>query len=176
MKIQIISAYHSPRLKYAADFILGQILGFDLLYAQQAETSDEDAIMRIHYGKGFSCAKVRIPAHPFMESSAIEKPAIQVEKVVGLPAFFFCGEGGEVDLPFDIFAMSFYLLSRMEEYGAGVQRDEHGRFPAKASLAYQNGFLGQPLIDQWAWRLYEILRKAYPQCPTRKPNYQLLST
>jgi hypothetical protein len=44
------------------------------------------------------------------------------------------------DLPFDPLAATFYLVSRYEEYLPFIP-DEHGRFPAKQSFAFSNGFL-----------------------------------
>src|SRR5450432_102612 len=50
---------------------------------------------------------------------------------------FFQTQG---DLPFDIFAASFYLLSRYEEY-LPHQQDEFGRYEYTESLAFKEGFL-----------------------------------
>ncbi|MEF8810095.1 MAG: hypothetical protein V5A47_04160 [Bacteroidales bacterium] len=52
-------------------------------------------------------------------------------------------------IPFDIFAASFFLVSRYEEY-LPFSSDEHGRFEAKQSLAYTSSFLQEPIVDQWA--------------------------
>jgi hypothetical protein len=65
-------------------------------------------------------------------------------------------------LPFDFPAMAFWLLTRYEEYQT-FQPDQHGRFPAKQSLAYQNNFLDMPLIDLWALELKEKLYSFYPE-------------
>ncbi|MFN5705421.1 MAG: DUF7033 domain-containing protein, partial [bacterium] len=58
------------------------------------------------------------------------------------------------EIPFDVFAASFYLLSRYEEYEHS-KRDEHGRFEAKNSIAFKYDFLQFPLIDHWC----EMLKK-----------------
>ena len=55
---------------------------------------------------------------------------------------FFKTEG---DFPFDIFAASFYLLSRYEEY-LPHQKDIYGRYAYENSLACKEGFLNQPLL------------------------------
>ncbi len=56
----------------------------------------------------------------------------------------------------DIFASSFFMLTRWEEY-VKTERDPHGRFPASASLAYQNGFLSLPVVDLYADMLWNML-------------------
>lgn len=59
--------------------------------------------------------------------------------------FFFPTSG---DHPFDIFAASFYLLSRYEEYLSHA-RDMYGRFDHTTSLAFREKFLHRPLVNEW---------------------------
>jgi hypothetical protein len=55
---------------------------------------------------------------------------------------------GKADFPFDLLAGVFYLLTRYEEY-LPFKGDKYGRFPAEESIAFQNGFLEQAIIDRW---------------------------
>ena len=58
----------------------------------------------------------------------------------------------------------------------GQEKDQHGRFPAEASLAYQAGFLQQPIIQCWvkalAWELhllfpgFRMLSRAFSFAPS----------
>lgn len=72
------------------------------------------------------------------------------------------------DFPFDIFAASFYCLSRYEEYLPHLS-DSHGRFPASESLAFNEGFLTQAVVDRWAIMLADKISARYPELrfPTR---------
>lgn len=63
-------------------------------------------------------------------------------------------------LGFDIFAATFYMLSRYEEY-LPASRDKHGRFPAEASIAYRKGFLTLPVVDLWIEQFRKELLKRY---------------
>ena len=47
----------------------------------------------------------------------------------------------------DILATVLLTLGRAEEYGM-ADLDEHGRFPAQASIAWRDGFLDRPVIDE----------------------------
>ena len=49
----------------------------------------------------------------------------------GLPVFF--QTTSDSDIPFDVFAASFFLVSRYEEY-LEFQPDAHGRFPDQIHL------------------------------------------
>jgi hypothetical protein len=82
-------------------------------------------------------------------------------------------------LNFDVFAASFYLLSRYEEY-LPHKKDEHLRFKAENSLAFQNQFLEIPLVDMWANLIGEMIKKQYPQCKDNelapKQKFEIINT
>ncbi len=48
----------------------------------------------------------------------------------------------------DIFASSFFMLTRWEEY-VNKNRDRHNRFPAIESLAFKNDFLSRPVVNEY---------------------------
>ena len=56
----------------------------------------------------------------------------------------------------DIFASSFYMLTRWEEY-AYKERDGHDRFPAHESLAFKNNFLSRPIVNEYVEMLWNML-------------------
>ena len=43
-----------------------------------------------------------------------------------------------------------------------VFKDNYGRFPAEESLAYNNQFLTQPVVDIWAYKFKTILKEQFP--------------
>ncbi len=66
------------------------------------------------------------------------------------------------DYPFDIFAASFYLLSRYEEY-LHHKKDSYGRYAYENSLAFKEGFLHLPLINIWLADFKKVLKEKFPQ-------------
>jgi hypothetical protein len=76
---------------------------------------------------------------------------------------------------FEVFAASFYFLSRYEEY-VSSERDEHLRFEGKNSLAYENGFLERPLIDEWAYKIAEIIKKTFQEFEVKKRTFTYIPT
>ena len=56
----------------------------------------------------------------------------------------------------DIFASSFFMLSRWEEY-VNKRRDNHNRFPATASIAYKFNFLYRPIVNEYVEMLWNFL-------------------
>lgn len=57
----------------------------------------------------------------------------------------------------DIFASSFFMLTRWEEYVNGI-RDNHERFPGVESIAYKNNFLHRPVVNEYVEMLWNMLR------------------
>lgn len=91
----------------------------------------------------------------------------------GVPIFFQNNPKGSI--PFDIFAASFYLLSRYEEYLPYVQ-DKFERFPAGESLAFQQGFLEKPLIDIWAIKFLDIIKESFEDLSYSEREFKKIST
>ncbi|WP_172371597.1 polysaccharide deacetylase family protein [Sporosarcina jiandibaonis] len=59
----------------------------------------------------------------------------------------------------DIFAASFFMLTRWEEY-VNTSRDIHNRFSAKDSVAYKFGFLDRPIVNEYVellWNMFSYL-------------------
>ena len=75
----------------------------------------------------------------------------------------------------DIFASSFFMLTRWEEY-VNKNRDKHDRFPATESLAYKNGFLDRPIVNEYIEMLKNMLLELGLIQKLKTRNYELLLT
>ncbi len=78
-------------------------------------------------------------------------------------------------LPYDIFSAIFFMLSRYEEYLPFVP-DEHGRFEASCSLAFQHKFLYTPVVDLWIGQLGEVLTERFPELKIKEHHYDFIPT
>ncbi len=56
----------------------------------------------------------------------------------------------------DIFASSFFMLTRWEEY-VNSTRDEYNRFPGSASTAVKNDFIQRPIVNEYLEMLWNML-------------------
>jgi len=61
----------------------------------------------------------------------------------------------------DLLASIVLTLSRFEELQP-IEKDEHGRFPASASLAKAHGFLNRPIVDEYGLGFQQILLRLTP--------------
>jgi hypothetical protein len=68
---------------------------------------------------------------------------------------------GGVTCRMDLLASILFTLSRVEETLCPA-RDEHGRFPASASLASGHDFLERPILDEHGLAFQQVLRSLLP--------------
>lgn len=97
-------------------------------------------------------------ANPLLFQQGVKDVFIEVNDWEGIPCFFKAAT--ESVVPFDIFAASFYLITRYEEYNYHKKAMD-SNFPAAASLAFQHNFLEKPVIDIWAFRFRELLKERF---------------
>jgi len=91
-------------------------------------------------------------------------PKVPLKRYGELPVIYYgCGDfdgfvrksENLLETNIDIIASSFFMLSRYEEV-VSDKKDKFGRFPATESLAYKEGFLNRPIVNEyiellWKW-------------------------
>ena len=68
---------------------------------------------------------------------------------------------GSIFFYVDIIATTFFMLTRWEET-VDSKRDQYERFPAYASVAYKQGFLDRPIVDEYALVLRDWIKVLRP--------------
>jgi len=149
----------TPRIDYSFKHICTRVLKLQVNFTTKIEEFIAHQGPKISYGKQPLGNEVFVYAHGLLEQEGFEDIDINVRPWNATKGFFQATEKSA--LSYDIFAASFYLLSRYEEYLPHV-KDELGRFPASESLAYKEGFLRQPIVDLWAYEFKEVLKAAFP--------------
>lgn len=78
----------------------------------------------------------------------------------------------------DLLGNAFFVLTRYEE-AVLPDRDEHGRFPAPASVLVREGLIEQPVVDEWAATLRRALglepRGRFRVVPSHDVDYPFAS-
>ena len=90
-----------------------------------------------------------------------------------LPILFAGPPGTPWGLPLDVFGAAFFMLTRYEELVL-EDRDDHGRFPAEASLAFREGFLELPVVDAYVDALWSALGRQWPGLARPTPASRLV--
>ena len=74
---------------------------------------------------------------------------------------FYARSENVIDIGLDIFGSCFFQLTRYEEM-VKSDLDSYERFPASASLAFQEGFLERPLVNEYVELLWATLQSLWP--------------
>lgn len=143
------------RLQYTFDFVFGTMLGIEF------KMTTDKASFRDFEGLKMSYGNDPLWDEPFQKSVNLLferdiynqdlKPCDFME-VKG----FFPVYSQRTLMPFDVFAATFYLITRYEEYLPQV-RDQYGRFTPESSCLFQTGVLSKPIVDLWVMELAQRL-------------------
>lgn len=173
MSVLLFTSKITPRLQYVAAFVS------NTFFDKQLQITDNFAHYQSHDGLA-----INYSAHKILPSELHLQPVdLLFEKNIaqqnigcfdwqGLKVFFRTGG----DISFDIFAATFYLISRYEEYLPHA-KDEFGRYAHINSLAFREHFLDLPLVNMWWNKLLQLLSKKLQYTPAPSPNtFQFIPT
>lgn len=167
------------RLSYVAKLVFEQMMGLQIFWIAPSVNMPTVAYKE-HFsdysrsggsdGLGGANRVVRWSAMPLLFEGDIQEQELKMGKWKKMSVLFTHDEQ-IADLPFDPLAMIFFLVSRYEEYISN-QRDQYGRFPVEASVAYQYNFLDLPLADLIVEELKTHLKAHFPDLKFREGEYQ----
>ena len=146
------------RLQFIARFIFNEISGKTIEFTTDLEVFNCYEGAKINYSTEKNSENYFwLQPHHLLFEKEIKQQTIECFDINNQKAFFKTGG----DLPFDIFAASFYLLSRYEEY-LPHQKDKYGRYAHENSLAFKENFLDKPLVNIWMQQFKEKLKQKFP--------------
>ena len=149
---------YTPKINTRLTYVFKQFFTRILLIDIEFTTQVNEFVA--HNGSKMTYAKQPLGTEFFVQSKELlfEQGVSDIEIKVSdweeTKCFFKVNEKSSV--PFDVFAASFYLLSRYE--------------------AYNNGFLDKPVIDIWAHKLLELLKERFPEMELKTKEFQFIST
>ena len=154
--VLIYSHISSARFQYVCSFIFKEQLGLDFKLTIDSEDFKNYSGPKINYSDSkITDDEFYIQNHSLLFENDIKAQTVNCFLANGNKAFF---KTPDCDFAFDIFAASFYLLSRYEEY-LPHEKDMYGRFAHENSVAYREGFLNLPLINTWMQGFAEKLKE-----------------
>ncbi len=162
----------TSRVEYTMNYIFGEILKI------KCQLTDQETIFSDWNGARFSYGAAPVSNEPFFQShhllfeNSVSSQHIEFIPWEGYNVFFPVKNGL---LPFDIFAATFYLISRYEEY-LPHQRDKHNRYSHQESVCYKGKFLEYPVVNIWVSALKKILEKHYPNLLIPRPAFTFTPT
>lgn len=163
----------TPRVRYIFNHILKRNLLLSVSFTTKVEEFVAHNGPKLSYTKNALGNEFFIKSNDLLFEQGVNDLEITIQNWDKTPCFF--PTNLKSSIPFDIFAASFFLISRYEEYLPQV-KDEHGRYTAEQSLAYKKGFLDKPIIDIWALKFLDALKQKFPDYNYKERDYQFIST
>ena len=171
MRIIFFCQQTSARLSYIIDFFSSQI-NAEIIVTNNADSFTKADAIKINYSASpLAANELLIKPHPLLFEQTITPQQTDCFKWNNLVAFFKTGG----DIPFDVFAAAFYLLSRYEEY-LPHDKDMYGRYAHTNSLAYKENFLHLPVINYWIAELQQLIKEKFPLYNSNKKTFTFLPT
>jgi len=163
----------TPRLTYTFKHFFTRILQIPVEFTTKVEEFVAHNSLKLSYGKHPLGNEFFIRSNGLLFEQGINDVEIIMGKWDDVDCFFQSRQAATI--PFDIFAATFYLLSRYEEYLPHV-KDKFDRFPAQESLAFKNNFLDKPLVDIWAYKLKTLLKERFETYEFKERKFEYIST
>ncbi len=171
-KILFLIPKRTNRLIYILNHFANNAWGINVNYTTKKEDFIKFDGPKMHYGYSAIDNELFIAAEQLLFERGIEDHEISIGEFNNRPTLFPTYNRNSI-VNFDIFAASFYLITRYEEYLPFI-KDKYGRFSAHQSLAHINGFLQKPLIDIWAKYLADKLQESFPELEIQTPEYKFI--
>ncbi len=173
--IQVFSIQSGQRKKYALKLILTEILGLSFEIVSDKKKFMQSKLPGFEYNPVQLLSRsLFLSQHPLLtDNQALSRTNLpeknEINRLDNIP-FFYAGTSTSF-FPFDIFSAAFLLVSRYEEY-LPFEKDSYGRFTADKSFIFQLGFLHLPLVNLWAEKFGNTLKKHFPCLKFKKQNYR----
>jgi hypothetical protein len=171
--ILIYSQKSSARSGYSFNLLFGELLGVDYWVTGSLEEFHAFAGPKLSYGKQPVADELFFYACGLLFEGGIHLQDLNEIVSDGLPLLF--PSRVKAAMPFDVFAASFYLVSRYEEYLPHV-KDQHGRYKANQSVLFKLGVLNEPVVNQWALTLLKTIELRFGPIDRTASKFRFIPT
>ncbi len=161
------------RNRYIFNLVFKDILNIDFKLTDNVEELKACDTAKLSYTNNPIDNEIHFTSRNLLFETGISEQNISTFDFNNHKVFYATGKVSA--FPFDVFAASFYLVTRYEEYLPHI-RDDHDRFDAKDSLAFANGFLQKPVINHWAQWIKQVIQHKYPTVVFGEKKYEFIST
>jgi len=172
--ILILIPKETNRLHFTMQLMLTRLLGLEVAYTTEFSAFKQYNGPKFSYGVPVNEVYLFFAANGLLFENRISGKELRHFTFEGGLVFFPVHDSSSV-IPFDLFAAAFYLVSRYEEYLPHVW-DNHNRYLASGSDAYQQGYLHKPLVNIWSLKIKDILQSWFRDLKFTTPVYSFIPT
>ena len=164
----------TPRVSYAMNLVFESVLDVGYKLTDDKKEFEEYNAPKIAYTSSKMNAEVFIEANSLLFETDIKSiTPVTEKKYVDFPKFF---KSNTADfLGYDLFAMVFYFASRYEEYLVS-EKDNHQRFQAEKSIAFQYNCLNIPFLNVAIKQFSDKLKLQFPELVFKTRVFNFKST
>jgi hypothetical protein len=157
----------TPRLQYVVNFVSRELFDEPILMTSNKNYYIHYKGPKINYHFQELCDdEFLISPVPLLFETGVQQQDTSCFEINFHKAFFQTTG----DIHFDIFAATFFLISRYEEY-LPHEKDAYGRFLHTSSVAFREGFLDQPLVNIWLQEFKNALLQKFPQLKFKRREF-----
>jgi len=167
MHLIIFSNILTPRIKYIFNFIFKDILKAEVEFTGNSQYFLQSENIRISYGDEPLGDELFFKSTALLFSNRLEEIKL---KTVSFGEYQVPFPVENSALPFDVFAASFFMISRYEEY-LHQQKTEEEFKPSK-SYHHKWRVLDKPVVDEWALIIKSVIRKKHPDFKFHEKKFQ----
>ncbi|SMD05263.1 DUF7033 domain-containing protein [Pedobacter nyackensis] len=157
MKLLVYTPLLTPRIKYIFSFIFNDVLKTEIGFTTHVEEFAGSNLPKFSYAPQPIDTELFFKSTNLLLEHRVSRQHIKTTIFGETKVPFAVGNS---TMPFDVFAASFYFLSRYEEYLHKTSKNY--LHPYETSLQHQLKILKLPIIDSWALILKNILLKHFP--------------
>jgi hypothetical protein len=170
----ILIPKETNRLHFTMQLMLTRLLGLEVAYTNEVSSFEHYDGPKFAYGVSVDEKYLFFAANGLLFESRISGKELRHFTFEDGLVFFPVHDKSSV-IPFDLFAAAFYLASRYEEYLPHI-RDNHNRYLASGSDAFQQGYLHKPLVNIWSLKVKDILHEWFRDLKFTTPVYSFIPT
>ncbi len=172
--ILIYTHHITPRVLYAMGVVFKTVLNISFQITDSLEEFRNSKAPKIAYSKSNEGFDMFIESDSLLFETDIKQKNISASKeYVYYPVFFKSNTSDFMG--YDLFAMVFYFATRYEEY-LKTDLDEHQRFQAENSIAFQYNCLHIPFLNIAIQEFGEKLKHQFPSIKFHKRQLNYVST
>lgn len=173
-KLLIYSPKRTSRVRYVFRLVFHDLLKVEYHITTDLDEFHSSDLPKLIYSEKAFSDDIFFKSSGLLFERGVDNIDIEPIEHKGLNAFFpVYNELSE--MPFDVFAAIFYLVSRYEEYQPFV-RDGYGRFTAGLSKSVDLGILGKPVVNIWVMEIKKIIQKKYPKFQFTERKFKFIPT
>ena len=172
--ILVYTDHITARVLYTMELVFKTVLNTSFELTTSKEDFNNSKLSKIAYTKVNEGFDIFIKSDTLLFETDIKTNLPTAENsFVDFPKFYKSNTNDF--LGYDIFAMVFYFVTRYEEY-LNTELDEHQRFKAENSLAYNYNCLQIPFLNNAIAQFEELLQQKFSDLIFKQREFNFLST